>query len=128
MNKAQVANEFLILLGVMCLSLVLFLYATSDEIKSLVFEKELHAVRDIGFVIQNELFFAANVNDGYYREFMVPDKHDGIEYSITINDRTLIVISTRSNIEQVFYVPKVQGNIQKGINNISKSGGVIYLN
>ncbi len=128
LKKSQVSSEFIILLGVIFLSLLIFLYATSDDIKLLVFEKEMHTIRDVGFAAQNELFFAANANDGYYREFTVPEKYNGIDYSITIMGKNLIITSSDNNIEQDFLIPEVQGNIQKGLNNISRERGVIYLN
>jgi len=129
MNRAQVSSEFMVFLGIMIIVMMVFLAAVSDDIKFLVAKKERHALRDIGLTAQNELFIAAGVNDGYYREFVLPaPMHNGIDYSITIIDRSLVVTGGLSGTEQVYDVPKVIGNMQKGLNNVSRIGGIIYLN
>jgi uncharacterized protein (UPF0333 family) len=128
MKKAQVANEFIILFGFAVLVLMIFLYVMIDEVRSIQSEKELEAIRDVGFFVQNELFIASIVNDGYYREFEIPILHQSLEYSININNNMLILVSQRNDIEQYFLIPKVEGNVTKGLNNISKIGGVIHLN
>ena len=95
--------------------------------KFLVAKKEQNAIRDLGFSIQNEFFFASNVKDGYYREFNVPEVHNGVKYSITMNQGYLMLTSNSGQYQE-FAIPQVIGNIKKGTNNITRIGGVIYLN
>jgi len=128
MRKGQVANEFIILLGVGIIFLLIFLYAISDDIRSLTVQKEENAIKDVGFSTQNEFFFAAGSKDGYKRTFTVPDTHNGVSYTIDILGGYLILESTKNNQIREFAIPPVIGNITKGENNISKTGGVIYLN
>lgn len=128
MRRCQVSNEFLILIGVVYLTLLLFLYYSADTVKDIAFKKEFETVRDIGFFVQHELFLATEVNDGYLRQFEIPGKYNGIDYNITIMGSTLVVMSANNGIEQPFQVPLVVGNLTKGMNNISRRGGVVYLN
>lgn len=128
MKKAQIASEFLILLCIAFLFLLVFLYASAEDIKFLIQKKELNAITDMGIFVQNEIFQATNVYDGYYREFNIPETHYGVNYSITISGNHLIIksISTQQLLE--FPITNVTGNVKKGINNISRIRGVIYLN
>jgi hypothetical protein len=128
MKKGQVANEFLILLGMGMIFLLIFLYAISDDMQSLTMEKEFNSIRDVGYSVQNEFFLAAGVKDGYFRQFKVPETHDGVRYNITISGGYLVLQSEKTHQLAEFAVPPVVGSIRKGENNISKEGGVIYLN
>jgi hypothetical protein len=128
MAKSQVSNEFLILIGVVFLTLLLFLYYAADSIRDVSFKRELDALRDTGFMVQHELFLASEVKDGYLRSFEVPDAADGYSYNLSITQRTLILVSDNSNIEQSFAIPLVVGNVTKGTNTIARRGGVIYVN
>jgi hypothetical protein len=128
MAQGQVSNEFLILIGVVFLTLLLFLYYAADNIRDVSFKRELIAVRDVGFSVQQELFLASEVKDGYARSFDIPNTVDGFSYNISIVHHTLILVSDASNVEQSFPVPLVVGNLSKGVNHITRSGGVIYVN
>ena len=128
MKKAQVANEFLILLCMSFLFLLIFMYASAEDIQFLIQKKEFNAINDMGFFVQSEIFQAASVYDGYYREFEVPKTHYGVNYSITISGNFLLIKSTHTGQLLEFRITNVTGNVQKGMNNITKLGGVIYLN
>ncbi len=128
MNKGQVANEFLILLGIGIIFLLVFLYAISDDIQSLTTEKEYNAIRDVGYSVQYEFFLAAAVKDGYMRKFTVPITHDGVQYNITHSGNYLVLQTVKTGQVAEFAVPPFEGTIRKGQNNISMNGGVIHVN
>lgn len=126
-SKAQISMEFFILVGLALLIAIAFEIASLDQLKDFRDQKESEAVKDVALKIQRELLLAATVEDGYVRVFELPDRLDStINYSLTILNSTLFVQSKNS-----FYsvaIPKVAGNLSRGINNINKTGGVIYLN
>ena len=128
MMKGQAATEFIIVTGIVLLILFVLLFAVANDINVLQNKKELAAVKNVGFMIQNELFNAAYVQDGYYREFDVPDSNKGVKFTLSIANNYLTVISTENSMLQEFPLPEVVGNIQFGTNIVRREGGVIYLN
>jgi len=128
MKKAQVANEFVILLGVSILIIMVFLSSIANDMDFLVVKKEMNVLSDVGYSVQSELFTAANVRDGYRREFEMPVQFRGVYYNATITNGYLILWSDRTDQHQEFQVPEVVGDVQPGINVIVKKGGVLYLN
>lgn len=128
MRQSQVSNEFIVLLGVCILIVLTILYGLSENMKSLVLKKEKHAIRDVGYYIQNEIFNAAYAKDGYSRTFPVPQKHNGVEYTLGTTGGYLELTATSTGAYAEFRLPEIVGIISKGENTVRKEGGVIYLN
>jgi len=128
MKKAQVANEFVILLGVGILIIMIFLSFLAQDMEFMVTKKEMNVLHDIGLSVQTELFTAANLKDGYIREFEMPQQFRGVYYNATISSGYLIMSSERTDQHQEFPVPEVVGDVHLGMNRIVKKGGVLYLN
>jgi len=127
MRKCQVANEFVLLLGVAMLMIMLFLSIVSKDMEFMVTKKEQNVLRDIGFSVQNELFIAANVKDGYTRTFEIPPNYRGVNYNVSVNSGYLILSSDRTNQLAEYALPEFNGTLHLGFNQINKSGGVIYV-
>jgi hypothetical protein len=83
-------------------------------------------VKDIALKLQKEALVAANVEDGYARTFEVPEKIDNANYSLTMNNYTILVQS--KNGFYIVGIPRAIGNFTKGTYKINKTGGVIYIN
>lgn len=125
-SKAQISAEFFVLLGILFLIAIAFEVASLSQLNDFRLKKENDAVRDVALKIQKELLIAAAVEDGYARQFELPDNVDSINYSLTIQNSTIAVESRNS-----YYfvsIPQVVGNISKGANAINKTGGVVYIN
>lgn len=125
-KKSQVAMEFVFLVGVAFMAVLIFTVVGYDKLKEISDEKEFVLVKDLAFKVQNEINLAANVDDGYKREFEIPQKLDYIDYNVTINNNILIVES--KNHEYVLLIPTVRGNITKGDNVICKNNLLIRIN
>ena len=124
--KSQVALEFLIFSGIAFILIIVLTAISANQIKGIFNYKEDILVKDLALKVQGELNLAAMVEDGYTREFEVPDKLDNIDYSIFIVNGTLFVQS--KNSIYIARVPKLIGNVSKGINSINKLSGLIYIN
>lgn len=125
-SKAQVSAEFYVFLGLAFLIAIAFELASLDQLNEFRMRKESEAVKDLALKLQKELFIAATVEDGYVRIFEVPGKLDNIEYSLNVQNYSIIVQSKNG-----FYfigIPRAIGNFTKGTNKINKTGGVIYIN
>lgn len=125
-KQAQTAIEFVFLVGLAFTIVIIFSVVSRNQISDLSDEKEFILVKDLAFKVQNEINLAARVEDGYSREFTIPQKLETIDYTISINDNVLIVET--DNHDQVLIIPRVNGSVQKGTNIIRKIEGVIHLN
>lgn len=125
-SKAQISAEFFVLLGIVFLIAIAFEVASLGQLNDFRLKKENDAVRDVALKIQKELLIAVAVEDGYVRQFELPDKVDSVNYSLTTQNSTINVESKNSYYS--VSVPKVVGNASKGANVINKTGGVVYIN
>lgn len=125
-SKAQVSAEFFVFLGLAFLIAIAFEIASLDQLNDFRIQKESNAVKDLALKLQKEVLVAATVEDGYAREFIIPDNLDRINYSLTTQNSTITVESAHSLY--IVPIPKTVGNVTKGSNKINKTGGVIYIN
>ncbi len=118
-KKAQVAVEFILMVGLaMIVILVLagVLYYLSYNYSE---EKNINRLRDLGYSLQSELILASEVEPGYERTIIIPDKVGSADYSISQTDNDLVI--TYRQAELLFQIPQVNGNLNKGSNTISKT-------
>ena len=120
--------EFIVLASFMLLVILGFFAVTSSRILEAKEEGNRKIAEDIAALAYNEIEIAKSVNDGYIRNFFMPQTVNGVNYSISITDNTELVVNYL-DIEHVKFLPSnVTGNIAKGNNKISKSNGIIFLN
>ncbi|MDP3765692.1 MAG: hypothetical protein Q8R04_04200 [Nanoarchaeota archaeon] len=125
-SKAQISIEFFIFLGLAFLIAIAFEIASLDQLNDFRIQKESEAVKDLALKLQKEVVVAATVEDGYVRVFEIPNKIDNVDYSLNIQNYTIIVQS--KNALFLVPIPMAIGNMSKGTNTINKTGGVIYIN
>jgi len=118
-RKAQVATEFMLMLGLAMIIVLVFagiLYYLSYNYSE---EKNINRLTDLGYSLQSELILASEVEPGYERIISVPEKAGGINYSInqTLND----LVITYRDTELLFPIPRVTGTLSKGSNTIRKT-------
>jgi hypothetical protein len=126
--RAQIANEFMVAVGLAIIVMLGVLFVSMHDLQEIQGRREMEAIRDVGFAVQNELFLAAFVQDGYVRTFELPQKNAGIAYSISLVNDNIVVRSDEHGFVQEFTAPEVVGNIAKGSNTVRREGGVIHLN
>ena len=126
-TNAQFAIEFIILMAFMFL---IFLGAIAVITSKIIEAKENEnqgIAEDIASLAKNEIDLAKSVSDGYSRKFILPTKIRGIGYEIQIiGGRELVV--TYLDKEHVLFLPeKVEGDISRGLNEISKDNGIVSV-
>ena len=128
LKKAQIAFEFIVLVGIVYILVTLSMLASLDRIKEFQASRENNLLKDLAQKLQKEIIIASTVEDGYSRNFTIPyTLGNNIGYNLSIvNNETLIVYSGRSSY--MVFIPKITGNISKNKNTITKEGGVINLN
>jgi len=128
LKKSQTAIEFVVLVGLVALTAVIFMLASLGQIKEFQDRKEYILIKDMALKLQTEVTLAATSEDGYQRQFTLPDKlEETINYSITIKNNETIIVHSDKSLYAVS-IPKVKGNITKNTNTITKTGGVVNLN
>ena len=123
---SQVAMEFVMFVLIAFMIMVVFAVVTRGRMIDLREEEEYVALKDVVHAVQSEISIAAGVEDGYLRVFSIPESLDGINYTVQIS--TGYIIAESKNHEYVLSVSDVQGNITKGVNQLTKEGGIVYLN
>ena len=124
-SRAQISAEFIILVGLAFILALAFPLASIQKVKDLNSQKESDMAKDLGLKLQKELVTASQVEDGYNRIFTLPMTLEGINYSVSSQNSTLII--TAGSALYIVSSPYFVGNISKGTNNITKSAGVIYV-
>ncbi|MFW6449558.1 MAG: hypothetical protein ACOCZ6_00770 [Nanoarchaeota archaeon] len=127
MKRSQVANEFMILFGVMIVVTLVFLIILNNYADMTATDEEEKVMNDFGHYLQNEFITASEVKDGYVREIYLPQTIEGFEYTVSNTNRSITVISTRSEIEFYYPIPEVHGTLDKGHNKIKKRDGNVYI-
>jgi len=124
-SKSQVSTEFLIFIGVTVVLVFGIGLQQLSRMSELQSERESEMVYDMALKLQEEIRIASLVEEGYSRNFSIPSRLSELDYEVDISGKFLTVKSNRS-----FYtvkVPNITGEIIKGYNIITKSGGVVYI-
>lgn len=126
MKKGQVAMEFVALVGIAFFTFLTFLVIILYHTQQLREQKDDELLVDVSLTVQNELNSASTVKDGYYRQFTVPTTLDGKTYSITKHAGKLYFDTAKQST--FIITPEYEGNVQLGINIITKKEGVVHVN
>lgn len=125
MRKAQIALEFMsfVIIGLI-FALILFvgfIVVMNDTRK----DQSSAEAKDFGFKLQREIILASEVHEGYIRKIFIPEYLGKAEFTITNNNRILII--TSDDIDYPFRIPETNGTLQKGNNTIRNVGGLVVI-
>lgn len=126
MKKNQVAIEFMVLSGLALVASIIFVSISIGQTKSLYETKEFLLIKDVGLKIQNEISITSYVENGYSRQFDLPQQINNIDYNITIVNNTLIVWTNSTTY--FTEIINITGYLKKGSNTISKTNGNTFIN
>jgi len=124
-GKGQAAIEFIILIVILFSVFMVYTISTRTKMDEIRNEKEYLMLKDVAKMAQNEILTAVKVENGYFREFELPNSLEGINY--TINITGLMITASTENHEQSFLIPNVTGTLAKGKNIITKENGTIRI-
>jgi hypothetical protein len=126
MKKSQMAIEFVVLIGmgilISTLVIVVIFQMNTDRNQ----EKIELKMKDFGYSLQNEIILASEMNEGYMRNFTLPEKVEYTDYNISIYvGRSLMV--DYANRRLYYRIPQTNGTIMKGNNQLYNFQGVVYI-
>ena len=127
-TNAQFAIEFIILIAFMFLIFLGVIAVITSKIIEAKDAERQGIAEDIAALAKNEIDLAKSATDGYNRNFILPSKIKGNDYSIEIIDnRELVIIYIDK--EYVSFLPEnVEGDIYPGENTIRKESDTVYVN
>jgi len=108
--------------------LLLFFLILGENIEDKASQNINKNVNEIALLVQEEIGFASDSVEGYYREFKVPQDINGLDYEISLVGNKVYIKSVNEKYSIALPVQNVSGEIEKGINVIQKNGGVVLLN
>ncbi len=127
-KRAQVAIEFMVIVGSVMFFMAIFLLAIQKENQSKIDQHQNIEIKEIALTVQNELNLALKSSDGYSRKFKIPATAGNMQYSITLTSGVVYIKTNDGKYSLTLPIPPVIGNINKTQNKIKKIGGQIYLN
>ena len=98
-KKSQSAVEFIILVGIVILFFTIFFVAINENQSDELKQKQTTHVNEIAFTVQEEIDLAFNAQNGYNREFEIPEKIKGQDYNIEITENSIYVQNSRGKFE-----------------------------
>ena len=126
-SKSQSATEFVILASFMLMVILGFFAVTSSRLLEAKEEGNRKIAKDVADFAYKVIEIANSLNNGYVRTFALPEKVNGVDYTINITDNRELVASYLDN-EYVKFLPQnISGNMSKGLNQINKLNGIIYV-
>lgn len=126
-RRAQVALEFVLILLACFVLFAVMLGGINKQLAELSSQRDAKEIRDVTNRLRGEIFLASIVQDGYYRDFRLPEDINDKSYSLEISNGVLTG-RLQDHIHRV-PAPNVTGTPKNGLNIINRSvGGIIYLN
>ena len=130
-SRAQIAIEFVLLIGVSIAILISALVIMTSLASDKTDEKTYYELDDFGKSIQQEVILASEMENGYIRQLDIPITVNGRDYTILTNVSYLyntshIIIQFRT-LETYYVIPPVNGTFKKGINILKKMNDTLII-
>lgn len=127
-KRAQIAMEFMIIIGAVMFFISIFFIAVQNNTEDKMYKRENMMVKEIAITIKNEIDLAVQSINGYSRNFDIPEKAGNLEYLVNVSSETVYIRTLNGRHAMAFPVAKVIGEINIPNNTIKKIDGVIFLN
>ncbi|MBT3464878.1 hypothetical protein HOD20_02820 [archaeon] len=125
-KKSQMTFEFLTMIGMGMIVIYGFIFVFSEIRNDALIDKKNNAFLDFGKSLQIELTSASQMNKGYSRSIIIPEKISFSDYEINLTSNTMIIDYESGN--SIFTIPDSSGQFIKGTNIISNVNGSICIN
>lgn len=127
-HKSQLSMEFFTLAGMAFLAAIIFVSLSVNEMREFKDTRDFFLIKDLGLKLQKEVSIASYVEDGYERDFTLPDKlENSLDYYILTKNTSITINSSKTVFSA--RIPVIYGkNFTKGSNKIEKINGKVYVN
>lgn len=127
-KKSQGAFEFIILVGFVLLSFTVLFLVINENISDKSEERRNKAIKEFVLGVANEIDLASESTDGYYREFEIPSRIEGLEYEINLTEDMISFKSTNGKYAMAVPIQNASGFLVIGTNLIKNEKGEIKIN
>jgi hypothetical protein len=139
-RKSQTAIEAALLIGFLLFVFSAFVIAMNTRLDSVVKDKNAMLLKSVNALIKSEVDMATRAQDGYRRNFELPQKLEGLNYNISLHNAeeigggfselsTMFVNNTGVSGDDVLFLPpKINGAPIRGNNTIARQKGYICFN
>lgn len=127
LKKSQVMAEFILFIGIGLAVTIIFVAALGQN-QNLKKVRDFFIVNDVALQIQDEIGITSDLEDGYTRQFTLPTNILNKDYNINISNYSLIVWTNTSLYSARILNVTITGKMNKGLNTIKKTNGVVYVN
>jgi len=118
--------EFMLFSGIAMITAVIFISISVNQIKNLKDTEEYLLLEDIALKIQNEVSIASYAEDGYERNFKLPNNVNSKPYNFILVNNSLVVWTNTT--PYTLSIINITGYFKKGVNTITKTSGRINVN
>ena len=119
--------EFIVLIAFMFLIFVGFFAVVSARILEAKEGENKQIAQSLANLVFDEIKLANSAANGYSRTFNVPSKIKGNTYAISIASNRELTVNYLGNEHVIFLPGNVQGNVNLGLNSVSKPNGTVFL-
>ena len=129
LNRGQSGIELIILVGFFAFFFLVFLLVIHQNTNDKRWENRNFFTQEIALQIQQEIALASESSSGYSRQFDLPLKISGVDYSADILEGNVIYVYTADGLHALSLpVANVTGSVVIGSNLIKNIDGSVYLN
>ena len=84
MKTSQVSTEFMVFVGMAIVLLMIYMVIANNFLNLAYAQQEIISAQDLAKILKNEINLASRVENGYIKEFQLPEKIDNKGYFIDI--------------------------------------------
>ncbi len=122
-KKAQAGLEFLLVFSILTIFATMFFIMIFSNTSQGRTKNDQEVTEDMANFLQQELILAEKVEDGYHRNFTLPEKISGKEYDVMTSGYSLTV--NTSKVTSHRGIPRTAGNFITGSENIIIKNGTL---
>lgn len=100
-----------------------FLISIYGLISDAAEEERLAAINQIAYAIQDEIILATEVEDGYERDFYIPNRAGQFVFTLEGTESSITI--TSGQLKQSYTIPTIDGVVKIGTNRVRKMGSII---
>ncbi len=124
MLRSQISLEFVMFVGIGFMVAIILMLVISQQQADRESERDDLELRDLAYMIEEEVLLASSVEPGYWRNFSVELPNDG-EFDVSVNG-SYVKLTAESTLFE-FSVPPFQGQIVRGANVICNKNGEVFI-
>ncbi len=131
LRRAQTSVEFTVLIVFMFfIAMVFFVVITQRSLETQE-QNDKTLLENVKIMVENEIDVALQMQDGYSRSFVLPNKLNMFDYKVVNSETEIVFKYVNSSVKHEIVLllkDNITANVSKGSNLIEMENGVIFIN